>query len=250
MTQIIGISGKKLSGKTTFSNYITGLHMVSIGMIGSFHIDEQGHLLIGEETVSVDDIFARDSDSVLKKLIQKDISVYNYAECLKRNVLEDVLGVSASYSQSGKNSPTQYKWKQFKKFLSPETKKLSQGKDDDCMTVREVLQVVGTDIFRTIYNDVWVLATLRRISKEAPAVAVINDVRFPNEVLGIQNSGGKVIRLLRCVEEDGHSSESELDDYDGFDAVIDNRELTLDQTAEKVCKALTELNLMPNLGQK
>jgi hypothetical protein len=249
MTSIIGISGKKLSGKSTFSNYITGLHMVSTGVVGEFYISDEGHLILGEEVVSVDDIFARDSTHILKKILGPHISVYNYAECLKRNVCIDVLGLDEScFSQEGKTKPTQYKWKQFRKFLSPETKKLANGKDDEFMTVREILQVVGTDIFRTINNDVWVNATLRRIEKEAPAVAIVNDIRFPKEVEGIQKMGGKVIRLLRSVESDGHSSESELDSYDGFDAVIDNRELTLEQTAEKVCKALTELNLMPNMG--
>ena len=59
------------------------------------------------------------------------------------------------------------------------------------MTGREVLQYVGTNIFRKMYNNVWVDATLRLIQEEQPELAIIADVRFPNEVEGVQKAGGK-----------------------------------------------------------
>jgi hypothetical protein len=244
MTMIIGISGKKESGKTTFSNYITGLAMVSLKMIPEFNISEEGHLLIGQETLSVDEVFKRDSRHPLVDLLGPHLKVYNYAEALKRSVCMDVLGLDEDcFSREGKNRPTKYKWKDFRKFLSQETKKLAQNRDDELMTNREIMQVVGTDIFRTIDTDVWVKSCLRRIEREAPKVAIINDVRFVNEVEGIQQKGGHVIRLLRQVEADSHSSENVLDNYEKFDTVIDNNVLTLEQTAEKVFNLVKELSL-------
>ena len=81
----------------------------------------------------------------------------------------------------------------------------------------------------------WVDATLVRIGKDRPDIAVIVDVRFPNEVQGIQRYGGKVIHLLRnpCIL-DSHASEQALDDYSGFDAILDNRDIGLDEQCETV----------------
>lgn len=247
MTKIIGISGKKESGKTTFSNYITGLYMVHLGVVPQFLISEEGHLQLGDEKVSVDEIFKRDSKHPLANILGPYIKVYNYAEALKRSVCIDTLGLDEDcFSREGKNKPTQYKWKNFKPFLLQDTQKLAKGRDNEFMTNREVMQVVGTDVFRQINNDVWVNACLRRIDKEAPKVAIINDVRFVNEVEGIQKKGGHVIRLTRQVEEDAHASENVLDDYKNFDTVLDNQTLTLDQTAEKVFNLCNELKLFEN----
>ena len=60
-------------------------------------------------------------------------------------------------------------------------------------------------------------------------MAIISDVRFVNEVEGIQNKDGKVIRLTRHVLVDEHQSETALDDFDGFDHVCDNQELDVNQ---------------------
>jgi hypothetical protein len=113
------------------------------------------------------------------------------------------------------------------------------------MTAREVMQFVGTDIFRNIYSNVWVDATIRKIQEETPELALICDCRFPNEVSGIQDAGGKVIRLTRnSGSDDCHSSETALDeanyDWSNFDAVIDNAGMSLAEQNKAVYDLLAE----------
>ena len=70
------------------------------------------------------------------------------------------------------------------------------------MTAREVLQYVGTDVFRKMQHNVWADATVRLIEKENPTLALIADCRFPNEVEAIKNAGGIIIKLNRDTESD------------------------------------------------
>jgi|SRR6185436_3386227 len=79
------------------------------------------------------------------------------------------------------------------------------------MTNREVLQVMGTDIFRTIYNDVWANAPFNQ--NYMFDVVILTDCRFPNEKLATERAGGVIIRLERSTGfSDNHPSETALDD--------------------------------------
>ena len=86
-------------------------------------------------------------------------------------------------------------------------------------TGREWLQIIGTDWFRHANPDCWVnalhaqITDLRGIAEMAnlDCLVIVPDVRFPNEVKYLQESG-PVIRLTRCpFPEDGHESEVALD---------------------------------------
>ena len=142
------------------------------------------------------------------------VKLYSFADLLKKGVCMDVLGLSYEQcygTDENKNTMTD--------IVSPETGKRA--------TAREVMQFVGTDFFRSIYPNVWVDATIRKIKEESPELAIICDCRFPNEVKGVQDANGKVIRLTRnCNDKDSHASETALDkenyDWDNFDSIIDN----------------------------
>ena len=106
------------------------------------------------------------------------------------------------------------------------------------MTVREVLQWIGTELFReNMHKDFWVRATINRIDSDKSFydkfnggeifhntfenVYFVTDVRFPNEVEAIRSAGGIVIRIYRsgCAgANDTHPSETSLDhaDRDSF----------------------------------
>jgi hypothetical protein len=114
------------------------------------------------------------------------------------------------------------------------------------MTAREIMQVVGTDVFRNYFDDsVWVNATLRSIDNSDAKVILISDVRFPSEVESLIIEGATVIRLLRDVcDKDSHSSETALDDFD-FDrdncVIFDNREMTVEQQNKETIETITKL---------
>jgi hypothetical protein len=80
------------------------------------------------------------------------------------------------------------------------------------MTNREVLQVVGSDIFRNLFGqDVWARAPFRQDWNDFDVV-IFTDCRFPNEKSVTEEHGGSIIRLERHTGlSDNHISETALD---------------------------------------
>jgi hypothetical protein len=133
-----------------------------------------------------------------------------------------------------KNQYTKYKWEEMP------TK--SKGKSG-FMTNREIMQYIGTDLFRKIYSEVWTDRLTKDILAEESNLAIISDARFENEIQAIQKAGGKVIRLTRHVaDEDCHQSELALDSYEGFDFVLDNQNMTIEESCQELIKLLDEWN--------
>jgi len=143
-------------------------------------------------------------------------------------VAVNIMGLPAAQvygNDEAKKNKTQYQWKDmpFEHTRSAE----------DYLTVRNMLQVFGTEIFRRIDPDIWVKALIRRIDScyKNEELVVVDDVRFPNEVKGLQSKGGYVIRLTRGVMLDEHVSETSLDCWQGFDYKVIgdcNKEETFD----------------------
>lgn len=113
------------------------------------------------------------------------------------------------------------------------------------MTHRELLQVMGTDIFRErVYNNIWAEYPFKQPWHSVeqgeviiPAdVVMIADCRFPNEVAETLKNGGLVVRVNRETgHNDAHPSETALDGYNWDQDrhfVIDNNG-TLQEFREK-----------------
>lgn len=93
-------------------------------------------------------------------------------------------------------------------------------------TRREVLQYVGTDVFRTMDPDVWINAALRAANSKANAFDtngfICTDCRFPNELDALLKHFERVyvVRLVKVggaqTEASTHASETEIDKL-GFD---------------------------------
>ena len=114
-------------------------------------------------------------------------------------------------------------------------------------SAREVMQFVGTDFFRSIYPNIWADATIRKIQQEKPALAIICDCRFPNEVAAVKSAGGKTIRLTRNEDSsDAHESETALDkdnfDWDKFDLILDNKTLSMESQNKSLYETLKKWN--------
>lgn len=108
-------------------------------------------------------------------------------------------------------------------------------------TPRFLLQSIGTEWGRKlIRDDIWVRALLSQYRPHEDHW-IVTDVRFPNEVWGIKERGGVVIRIERETgSNDGHPSETSLDNYTGWDYVIDNNSSlgALQARVEFMCRAL------------
>ena len=100
------------------------------------------------------------------------------------------------------------------------------------MTAREFMQFFGTEVMRKIYEPIWINACIKKIQIEEPGLAIIADVRFPNEVNQLKKCGASVVRLTRNVFNDDHPCESALDkqyfDWSIFDHIIDNKDMSID----------------------
>jgi len=143
------------------------------------------------------------------------VKIYNFADPLK-NLCIDIFGLEYRQcygTDEEKNELVDCYW------------------NDKQLSSREVLQIVGTDMFRKMQCHVWSSATIRKIKQEDPDLALIADCRFPNEVKAVKNAGGIVIKLNRNVYDSDHSSETALDkenyDYTNFDLVVDNQDMDI-----------------------
>jgi hypothetical protein len=77
-------------------------------------------------------------------------------------------------------------------------------------TVRETLQVLGSEVGRDLFGeDFWIKQLVRNIGKFSTGTdIVVPDCRFENELKQILNMGGKTIRVRRPgYDSDGHVSE-------------------------------------------
>lgn len=89
------------------------------------------------------------------------------------------------------------------------------------ITVRELLQKLGTCIREGVDEDFWIKCLFARV--DGWENIIIADVRYPNEAQAIKNQNGIVIRINRDGAGAGtHHSETSLDDYEDFDLIIDN----------------------------
>ena len=121
--------------------------------------------------------------------------------------------------------------------------------DNRQLSAREVLQIVGTDMFRNIQQNVWSDATIRLIKKDNPDLAIIADCRFPNEVSAVKNAGGIVIKLNRNPYNSNHASEKALDadqyNQSFFDLSLDNQNMSIEQQNNEIYKFFHKQGLLP-----
>lgn len=276
MTKILALSGKKQSGKNSAFNFILGTQMLDLSIVrNKVELADDGRLyisdLFGNEKVS--GVFDIDSPTQTVKQFNEEylypyIRNYSFADLLKRKIGMEVLGLSfeSMYgTDAQKKAPTHLRWENMPGVTTEKTpqdpvesevagrlgkyyEKVLSGviyHEPGPMTGRDVMQYIGTEIFRKMYPTVWADGTIRRIQEDASDFAIITDTRFPDEVEAAQKAGGKVMRLTRNpFPEDQHPSETALDedkfDWSKFDAVIDNRELSLPETSKLIYEKLRE----------
>lgn len=236
--KIIGISGRKQSGKNTAANYINGNILKDLEMIDDFFINKDGQLVVntsdnhGNSGYGILDVTRKDKEFITyaEKELWPYVKIYHFADILKELSI-NVFNLSPSQvygTDKDKNTLTHIRW---------EDAPCNDGKFG-YMTSREFLQYFGTSIVRKLYGEAWVNSTINKILREQPQIAIIPDVRFPNEVDIIKNNGGSVIRLTRNTENSDHESEKSLDkdnyDWTNFNATIDNENISIEDFCKKI----------------
>jgi hypothetical protein len=153
--------------------------------------------------------------------------IYSFADPLKQDICINILNLTYDQcygSDEDKNSLTNILWENIPGY---------NGSLSGYMTARQVMEVLGTSIFRKIKNDIWVRATLNTIKRENFDIAIIADCRFPNEVDDIINSNGFVIRLCRDSFRSNAEAETALDkqnyNWSNFNLIIDNNNMAIEE---------------------
>jgi hypothetical protein len=137
--------------------------------------------------------------------------------------------------------------------LAHQTKSLPKQKDDPIYGYGPILQWYGTEIIRKQDPDHWVDIVANKLDANSPELAIITDVRFPNEAEFIKANDGYLVEVIR-VNEDGtryldpnrdpnHPSETALDEYNKWDFIIRCKSGDLDALKYKslaVLKAIVD----------
>lgn len=269
MTQIVCLAGAKESGKTTAANYLHG-HLLKLNeVIREYDITKDGELKVNthymkdgevKEDMGVLDLSRKDDLYVqyADQMIWPYVKMYNFADALKELCIT-MFDISHEQAYgSYKNSLTKLKWENMPGVVTPEVAKTLFFKNDDgitnedflamgilvhkpgFMTAREVLQFVGTDIFRRMYEPVWVKILMNKIKMDSPLVAVIADCRFDNEAQAVKDEDGTIVRLTRRPTRDSHASEEGFKEFTDFDLVLDNEKLDIKSANQQLLEFLVQ----------
>lgn len=171
-----------------------------------------------------------------------NVCTYSFADPLKKNICVDLLGLTPQQcwgSDEDKNSLTELLWQNMPGYT---------GNLTGQMTAREVMEYVGTKMFRKMKDKIWVEATLNEIKKDNADIALLLDNRFPNEVDPILEIGGYVIRLTRNPFHSISEPEVALDpdkyDWNKFSCIIDNDDCDIDQKNSLIKRFLLKQGIL------
>lgn len=243
MTRILAFAGSKQAGKNTCCNFLHGYQMRSHHIVEDFHISDNGDLIV--DTVAQDADGEEQKNQGFLDVTREDmdfagwaaynmwpfIKHYAFASTLKEISL-GLFGLTKEQcygTDAQKNTLTWLRWEDMPGY---------EGDNEGRMSAREFLQYFGTDVCRKMHNDVWTDRTINDISREEPLIAVISDCRFPNEVKAVKQAGGKIIHLTRHPSKDVHSSETALEGFKDYDAIIDNENLNVHESCIKLVETL------------
>ena len=261
--KVVAFCGTAESGKTTGANYICGSVLKSlIGGNFDFRLNELGQLLVLSDTIDANgEVFTQYNRLDLDNMdddfrhwcnyglgdtgLWRHCKNYSLAGPLKRSVC-DILGLTYEQISTDKNSETRFTYDNFYNNVDTMGKTIlrERGKEK-VMTARDVMEILGTKVFKSIYEDCFIDSLIRRINMDNVPLAVVSDVRRKNEVERIQSEGGIVIRLLRGLEP----NTSEVDINESVpDEVIGNREMDISTFTVEINRVLTKHGVFNELG--
>jgi hypothetical protein len=235
MKKILAVSGPKGVGKTSLCKYLHYRYELVSGNIvdqnGNF-IDKHTELVQYPETGRTNVYFEK--DKIVKHASlhgAADSGIFSFANKVK-SMSVDVMGLDSDCvygSESSKNQSTRYMWDNLpiwvrwinskdKSFLSVDSGDVVyiEGISDEIsffnicinrrlhpsnlrsgyMSHREVMQIIGTDIFRKMFDqNTWVNATMNEIEKSSYSLCLIDDMRFNSEARAVIERDGYIVIL-------------------------------------------------------
>ena len=265
MTQIVGFAAKKQGGKNTSCNFIVMLKLLESYRCKDARVDNNGEIEVTDidgETILGKDYFPFkyvDVDSFLNDW--NEVRIYALADNLKRIAI-DLFGVDKDKvygTDKDKATKTNIYWENmpgvttnmrlYNKVKGWEIEHTQSTHNHlnlihhkaGVMTIRELLQYMGTEIFRRMYDSIWVDSLLKRIENDNPKLALICDVRFENEMQLLTKVGALNIGLSRDIFQSSDAHASEQINFDFCHMTIDNSKLSIAEQNKAIYFALKEL---------
>lgn len=179
---LIGISGKKRAGKDT----------------AALHLCETYDF----ERVS----FADDLKELTSDLFDIPLDMFHH-DLFKDRPLEHYKVTAEMMKSIGTENKGEFK---------------HNGSDDVLRHTPRSLCIAVAQFMRSVDPNFWIDRAVNNL--HLPRKAVISDMRFKNEAQAIKDRGGILIRINNPSIDTSskHISETDLDNYSGFDFVIDN----------------------------
>lgn len=151
--------------------------------------------------------------SLIKKMLGPDrVERVAFADPLKDSVAV-MLGIPRKAMDEDKNAKTTWRWKDLSHALLAQLNASPVEKLGEFMSIREVLQVFGTEFGRNCWNkNLWIRAWQARAEASRAELVIATDCRFKNEIEAVRGMRGKVWRILGGEQGDSHTSEQEWRD--------------------------------------
>ena len=263
MKHLIQFFGSLQSGKTSSAGAIYAFEMVKNGIVPVIKFNNGKMYIVYDKKSNEGSLFDIDTeDQKLIKFMQNNVYQFvkhiNLATNLKES-LKTLFGISHESlygTNEEKNRTTHIPWANMLKLMPPEVKEKYYNRINDYMTGRELMQVWGTDICRTLDNDCHIKSGINQIIKANPNIGIIPDGRFANEFEIVNalknNSNFKVwqIKLKRNPIKSNVKAEQAAPEIDEsrYDLVIENSEMTVDEKNQVVIDFLIEKGVLEMKG--
>lgn len=277
MKHLIVSFGAKQSGKTSSATAFYGYLLTSLGIFPSVTFDASGKMYIIYDKKSNEGIHF-DIDDVSPEMIKfKEKNIWghikhvSFADALKESIIR-LFGVKREHiygTDEDKNRLTNVKWANVWAFLSEERKRSLEDfwlrcsglgiKISECLTIRELCQVFGTDICRIIDHYCHVRSAIDKLIIDDPEYGYIPDGRFDNEFEYFELPETKEmlgdtrvwrVKYTRNSALNNPPGEQGLPEIDEsrYDLVIDNKNLTVLEKNEIFINFFIEKGVLPTAG--
>ena len=224
MNNIIAISGLKNAGKSTVASMLEFLLNTPKIFHSYFWYRHQN--LIPKKKIYKTVAFADPIKEMLSHLLNINREDFESRE-IKENCFVNFSNFCKVYTNGiGPQFIPEYlpdsKFSKLAKEWNPELSK------EYYLSVRQVMQLFGTEIMRNILDDkIWINCVLNRSNKNN---LIISDLRFITEYEEIKKRNGFIIYIDRGLTPGTHKSESEMQillNQNKFDLIINNKNISL-----------------------
>lgn len=258
MKNLIVLFGAKQSGKTTSANAIYGLHLVNKGILPNINFDTDGRMTVVYDKSTNNGIeFNIDSDEehmlrFFKQNVWAHVKHSSFADALK-NSCSQLFGIPLKLmfgTNEDKETKTHIQWESLHKLLPQHAHKTGP------MSVRELLEVFGTDICREFDENCHVASAEYSLHLANPTIGIIPDGRFANEFEHFEkkrDNGNDYIHLIKLTRNPHKSSAksenglSSISD-DRYNLVIDNQDITVNEKNAILIDYLVNNGVLSNSG--